>query len=410
MNNCNKKITTKLYTIPSPSVIFLLIIFLVNLLPSLYIFITEYNEDFYGTTNPNLYYQANQLNFTSATTFFIIFLFTRILTGKIIISKRIDINTIVQSDLRINKLIEKIALISIIFTFIYIVSGGYEKILNYGSSLDSWEYRMIGYDDRSRILTVFLELSRRVFFPFVGMFYLLKLYNPNIPKKQKIQSAMVLAAYFVGAISTLDRGPILLFILLFLTPKLLSKKTSIIPFLISATFIIILIGGLFTFIQYNLPIEDIFSIFATGFDFFTHRAILIPSITPIELSFYLFPENSPKLYLQGSRLSALFGGDYIGSQEESSILVTPVGMIGDIWRNFGHAGLLIFPILFSMIFKYLDKIFKNIHPSCILPFTFVTLNIGYYLSFGQLFSQGVFASFLFLFTTGIIFKKSNRKL
>ena len=125
---------------------------------------------------------------------------------------------------------------------------------------------------------------------------------------------------------------------------------------------VVVLGGVMTFIQYNLQGFGFGDAVTTGLDFITNRAVMAPNFVPIELSYGLFDSGSQKLNLQYSRLLALFTGNYVGTLQETSIYVGPVGAIADIWRNLGWLGIMFIGFALGVFFAMLDSAVRALDP------------------------------------------------
>jgi hypothetical protein len=288
-----------------------------------------------------------------------------------------------------------------VLVWIYFVFGGYEKILAYGSGMDAYAYRLIGYDDRDRSLIASIEAARRIVLPFVFL-YFYKLFKISDNFRGIGYVIFVLITLFVGSVLTLDRAPILLFFLLFIYIKFTEGigKKELIVLGVSTLIIIIAGGGLVTFLQYNISNFSIIDVIGTGLNFIWHRTILVPSIASIELSFSLFPFGADKLLMQYSRLGALLGFDYIGSTTDLSVYVTPVGAIADIWRNFGIVGCIAVGFILGIYFSWADYFVRRADPLVQVAGSFTAISLSFYFIFGLFFSQGVF--FQMVFFMGIL--------
>lgn len=385
-----------LILILSPTALFLGSFVLLNLLPGLYIYIFQYYEGLYINTTESLYTTAAELYLVAILIFLMVFSASRYIFfgGGVWFSRRcINISDIrdavIKNRLQFFKLPTHLAWIGVVAIWVYFVMGGYEKLLNLGSGMDSWEFRLIGYDDRSRFLIAALEAARRVLLPYAALYFFVV--RSIGVRFSKVMLAFLLFSQFVGAVITLDRAPILLFFLMLIYVKLCRGGTigHLVKFGSFVFLSIVLLGGVTTFIQYNLSGFSMVDVITTGLDFFIHRTVVVPSIASIELSFHLFPFDSEKLLLAYSRLTALVGGDYVGSQEDLSIYVTPVGAIADIWRNFGIFGVVLVAIFLGWYFRCLDDFVRKSSPVMWIVGGFNVLSLCFYYTFGVFFSQGV---------------------
>lgn len=382
------------YLNPTATLFFTLTIF--NLLPGLWISWTSWKEDLYIEYSYFEYFAGVDTYIKSSTYFLASFAITAGLLGSNVFkirsktSERIFRITPEQMPLFSAGAYRAITIAGIVFTTIYFVQGGYQKLLLFGSNIDEWAFRLIGYDDRSRLLIAGLEASRRVLLP-LGVSYLFVLFRLGNP--EGVLRLLVVGAVFqlLGAAMTLDRAPILLFFVMFLFVNSCLGMTfgKLLRTLVLAILVIMPIAGLTTFLQYNIRSFSFSDIVETGQNFLLHRTLIVPSIASIELSFVQFPEGSDKLMLRFSRLTALFGGEYVGTEDLNSMFVTPVGAIADVWRNFGMPGIISAGIGLGVYFNQLDRMMRNLNPVACIVHSFNALSLAFYFVFGVLFSQGI---------------------
>lgn len=380
----------------SPTALFFGSFVLLNLLPGLYIYLFQYHEGLYINTTESLYTTATELYLVATLIFLLVFSASRYIFfggGIWFLRRCINISDIrcvlIKNRKKFFKLPTYLAWIGVVSIWSYLVMGGYEKLLNLGSEMDSWEFRLIGYDDRSRFLIAALEAARRVLLPYAALYFFVA--RSIGVRFSSGLLAVLLFSQFVGSVVTLDRAPILLFFLMLVYVKLCRGGTlgHLAKFSGLVLLTVILLGGISTFIQYNLSGFSIVDVITTGLDFLIHRSVVVPSIASIELSFHLFPFDSEKLLLAYSRLTALVGGDYVGSQEDLSIYVTPVGAIADIWRNFGLLGVALVAIFLGWYFRCLDDFVRKSSPVMWIVGSFNVLSLCFYYIYGVFFSQGV---------------------
>ncbi len=294
-----------------------------------------------------------------------------------------------------------LGLITSLFVWISFVFGGYEKLLLFGSDLGRHEYRLIGFDDRSRILTAILQIARRLTLPFCIIYLYLLSRSLLSNGSPGIENALyyLIFSLFVGIVMTLDRGPfmmiiILLFYLRYCVAKNVFRFIILMPFLF---FFIILTSGFVSFVQHNMHGFTIYQVIDAGLNFIVNRAILAPSFVAIELSYGLFDFESQKLYLQYSRLTALFTGNYVGTTQDNSIYVGPVGAVADIWRNLGLTGVSVIGFLLGLYYGVIDTILRRCDPIAQVSISFTTITLVFYLVYGTFFSQGVFLQLFFIY-------------
>lgn len=160
-----------------------------------------------------------------------------------------------------------------------------------------------------------------------------------------------------------------------------------------------------TYLQYNVLDVGFQQVISSGFYFFWHRVFTAPTIASIELSFITVPAFEDFLYLKYSRFSSLFGGVYIGTNSDTSIFVTPVGFVGDIWRNFGYWGIFCVSFILGVIFQFLDKNSMKLSTPMAIAFNFTILTLAFYLTNGVMFSQGVIIQIVFVIFVVFFFSR-----
>ncbi len=378
------------YFKPSSLLFGTLLIF--NFFPALWIWSTGWKEDLYFKYTLFEYIDGVNLYLYSVTLFLSIFVLYNLLLGSNILRSKVD-GFINRSDIESFgnfRLYKVISYIGIFVTAIYLFDGGYEKLLLFGANVDEWAFRLIGYDDRSRFLIAGLEASRRVLLP-LSVSYLFILVR--LGQRRGVTGLLLTGAFFqiLGAAMTLDRAPILLFFVMFLYVNACLGMTffKIFRTLLITVAVVLPVAGLTTFLQYNIRAFSVADVLETGQNFLLHRTILVPSIASIELSFVQFPAEADKLLLRFSRLTALVGGTYVGTEDANSIFVTPVGAIADVWRNFGYPGIAVSAIAISAYFRRLDQLMRRVGPVACIVHSFNALSLAFYFVFGTLFSQGV---------------------
>jgi hypothetical protein len=188
----------------------------------------------------------------------------------------------------------------------------------------------------------------------------------------------------------LDRGPVLLAVALiavyaFFTSKTLAQSTY--RSILSLGFIIFT-GGFITMVQYNDFNIDFFILLRQGLSVLLNRVIFDPSLMSLVFSFSEINGNLEPLMLKFSRISVLWGGSYVGTFDENSRFVAPVGIVGDIWRNFGHVGLLYISSIFSTFLMVVSGMQKKVNIYMKFPIFFLSVVLSFYLIVGSLFSVG----------------------
>lgn len=297
-----------------------------------------------------------------------------------------------------NTLATSLGWFSVLIIAIYYTVGGYKKILLLGSNIDAWNYRIIGYDDTSRILTAFLEVARRILMPYAILTKLaLAKYQYS---KNKLSLVIFITAAIFGAIVNLDRGPIFLNIMLFFFFYFFSSNTSAakkFAYFILFALIVGMIGSIVTYLQYNKFDFDLLNIYQGSFAILIDRVMMDPVRMAEVYAFGNISLWDNPLYLKYSRLGALFGAQYVGTEYEFSMYVAPVGLFGDVWRNFGMPGAVYIGLCHGFIFKIFSEWLKKSNFVITLPVYFLLFSLILYLFYGGIFSQGPFALLFIIF-------------
>ena len=385
------KFTKFAYFSPSAVIFYILLIF--NFFPAIFIKWTYYKEALYFEYSDFEYFSAVDSYLYCTVVFLICYAVAVKAFGRplLLARKPLTDNTInVFYNRPISRTYDIMCAVGVLVTLIYFVSGGYEKLLLFSSNMDSWAFRIVGYDDRSRFLIAGLEASRRVLLPMGACFLFLKLRLLGM-RSAALLLTVVSAFQLLGAVMTLDRAPILLFLVQFVFLIVCLGASFGRMFLIGfiSMLLVVLVAGVTTFLQYNISSFSFDDVQEAGYNFLVHRTILVPSVASIELSFAQFPDDTPKLFLAYSRLGALVGRDYVGTEALASLYVTPVGLIGDVWRNLGMVGIAMSGFIIGTYFAWIDRMTEKLRETTAIIHSFNALSLGCYYIFGVLFSQGV---------------------
>lgn len=294
-----------------------------------------------------------------------------------------------------------VGMVAALFAVLYVADGGYEKILLLGSSIDSVDFRFIGLEDRSGLLPTLMELSRRLILPFAILSILsINIYSDE-PKYGPL--AFLMIVFLAVSIVNLDRGPILMFIVLIAFYLYSSSKSFAFKIFIGFASITVLgfVGSLFTFLQYNQTDFEFADVLVTVEAILGNRIVL----SPVKMAqTWVFDVVQQPLYLEYARISVLWGGDYVGSRDAFSYYVAPVGIIGDLFRNFGSGSLFLAGLLIGSFFIFIERRIAAVSEDIRLPLNFVALILAMYLYYGNIFSLGPFAIITFLLLTPMIIK------
>lgn len=377
----------------SPSGVTFYVFLFLNLLPGLFMLATNWQEGLYFEINDVEYEYATYSYVKCVALFMTLFGISSYLSGGSPFSIKKNFEIVDGETKRQKKLANFyyiMCLVGVIFTLVYLILGGYEKLLLLSTNTDSWAFRITGYDDRSRFLIAMLEASRRILLP-MGVVFLFLQWRLKGGRNSGIAVAVIAAFQILGAAMTLDRAPILLFFVqfAFVIICLGASATRILVVSVLGIVMLGIIAGITTFLQYNISTFSMTDVVEAGSNFIVHRTILVPSVASIELSFVQFPADAEKLMLAYSRLGALVGREYVGTEALSSLYVTPVGLVGDVWRNFGYGGIVVTGMLAGIFFGWMDRTVARVKGKTAIVHSFNSLSLACYFIFGVLFSQGV---------------------
>lgn len=396
----------------SPGFIFSSIIFWFQVLPITLIAFTGHYSERWLSHGEDLYNRSALLGAFLSFTFYVFFLLgLRInIKKKSVVNSNllVDINSFYVSYLKL------FSLIFIFYSLYYFGSIGVDKISQFGSNLDNHEFRTLGWDGRNLFATMMIQIARRLLLPFAFVYFYIDFLNTN-SRKSKYIFILSFIGILVASIATLDRAPFMMAFVMLVYLKLVQIKSlyKIYYFSFASLLFVIILAGSLTYIQHNINNFTIYDIFESGLNFLYNRAYLAASTVPIELSYSLFPLNEEKLYLKHSRLFFLFTGNYVGSFEDASLYIGPVGAIADIWRNLGILGIVFIAVILGRIFKWFNFVAIHMAPRLKHAFSFTVITFVFYLIFGTFFSQGVFLQLFFMILISLLaqsnFKKFSRR-
>ena len=392
-----------------PSNIFLCIVTLVLLIPGFIVAVAGYQENLRVSVSPEVYSDAAYRNFYACGLMVVSFLLGKynfFIRGKF---KRLYTRQpyILSGQNYEKSFLYFLLTLSVFFFAYYISMNGFGKVFNIGSAVTMADFRFSNsFDEVARVDKALLQITRRLFLPFVVAALLVR--RSVLLKEDSTLFYATCLVFAASVLITLDRGPLLMMFLLpiFVTVSLVKSPLYYIgkkaPILI---FAIILIGGAMTYLQYNVLNIGFEQVIYSGFYFLWHRVFAAPTIASIELSFITVPVLEDYLFLKYSRLSALFGGTYVGTNADTSIFVTPVGFVGDIWRNFGYLGVIFFSYVLGVIFQFLDRNSRKLSSPMGIAFDFTILTLSFYLTNGVMFSQGVMIQLAFVVFVAFFFSR-----
>lgn len=190
---------------------------------------------------------------------------------------------------------------------------------------------------------------------------------------------------------TLDRAePVALFVMAVLA-YLLAAKYSLFelaykPKLWGALALALIAGGLISIFQY----QGAFSVqkaIQTTWHVLTSRILLSPSFMALR-AFREFPELTPFLHGASVKLVGFFTSVDV-------VAYYPASFVGDLWRNFGFAGVLTGSVFLGFFFQYVQNVFFVKRSAAALSLYVIFLVNAVWLIFGNAF--GTMSIIVFLF-------------
>jgi hypothetical protein len=399
----------------SPSMLFVLIVIIFNIIPSTVILLTDYIP-VREALSARDFKESKEIYFFALCLFFCTFLTGRLFISLVINGKlklfsrykgsRIEVKSYFQA---INKITIGVFILCVLLISLYAVNGGIEKLLLLGGDINGREFRFMGFDDIDRFYTAGLAISRRFLLPIIIIILYLRFRYGD--KKVKLWLIFAIIIQLFASTLTFARAPFLTLLVGLFTVRIMTEKSKKRMFFQMFILLlgIVLMAGVVTSLQYNITNNSLEATLLMGGDFLTNRTWFVPNVVPIRLVFADEILYSNPLFLQHSRLSGLFTGEVVGTAEDFSKYVAPVGYIGDIWRNFSWAGLVLFGVLSSVLFAHLDALSARLSIVGVSIFMFLMLAMIFYWIMGVVFSQGaifsIFLIYVFIYLDKILLRK-----
>ncbi|MEP2944107.1 MAG: hypothetical protein ABJL18_11005 [Hyphomicrobiales bacterium] len=300
---------------------------------------------------------------------------------------------------RMHKVTNIVGIIAAFFCFYYVIDGGFEKFRLLGSEISALEFRFLGLNDRPKYIAIPMELSRRLLLPFAILAkFSLNRYTPNANNRILF---FLLATFLTMSVINLDRGPILMFIVLlvYYGYTRLSGVFSRLLLMVAAVVMIGFTGAIFSFLQHNVLDFNFQDLKDTLYGILINRIIL----SPVNMSQLWVFDNAGQfinpLLLEYARLSVLWGGEYLGSHESTSYLIAPVGVMADIYRNLGATGIIPAGFVIGFLFLLVERNLQTVPDLLKIPLNFLALILAMYIHYGNIFSLGPFAILMTLLFT-----------
>lgn len=286
-----------------------------------------------------------------------------------------------------------------IFYFVFIALSMFS---NLGGELSNAEFRFLLFDDRYRYFNLLLEIARRILLPIAVSFLMFQslIFKGRLSNTAKL---FWIILFFSGVI-TLDRGPVMISMALMIVYLVLASNSykKLILYMSVSFALVLVLGGLVTYLQYNVTDFSFIEIIMQGLAVIINRLFYDPALMALTYSFSEIDGLNEPLKLQFSRIGVLWGQEYVGTMNDNSIYVAPVGIIGDIWRNFGFLPMIFFGSLISSIFIIITYYANRSIILFRLPIAFLTIIWSFYVIVGSLFSIGVLGIlFIILFISMI---------
>lgn len=297
-----------------------------------------------------------------------------------------------------------IGLLIVVFYFLFIATNLLSELGN--EELIQASFRMILYDEQYRYANYILEITRRILLPICTSYLIFQ--SVLMYGRLSFQAKFFWFILFFSGIMTLDRGPVfisLALLILYFFFKAKSIKDYLFYFII-LSFLMLLIGGLVTNLQYNNTDISVINIIGQGIAVIVNRLFFDPALMSLSDSFAIIDGINDPLNLRYSRLGVLWGQEYVGTSGDNSIYVAPVSFIGDIWRNLGIFPMPIFGFVISLFLMFCSILFNRTILFLKLPIVFLLIIWSFYIIAGNIFSIGP-AAILFLIFILLIFGKAK---
>lgn len=377
-------------SLSSPSRVFTATFLALNVVPGAAILLFGLQENLYSQHTVETYTEGARLFLLGSALFLTAFSMGAMLArARRPVHSRspVSLRTVPPSFIRICRTL------GIVLLLIYLATDGLSKLTQLGGGLGAWEFRTYTVNNAGRLATAAIEISRRIFLP-IWVSRTLAAGPAGEPGRYRRQVALGAICLLLAAAATLDRYPFLLSIALFAYVQIRCSSGVRDRAMRGATYagIAVMVGGAVSMLQRNVisfgPMEAI----ALGWEFLMGRLLTVPAQISIELSFIEFPVGRDRLNLQYTRLNALFGGRYLRIGDADARFVTPVGAVGDLWRNLGFTGIGFCALFLGILFGYVDRAHRASTHEAQVVLEFMSVSLGFYMVYGVFFSQGVFAS------------------
>ena len=400
--------------VPYPSTLFLLIITIFTLFPTIVITLTQYTpqrsvllSEVFEVIKWKYFWGVILFYFTFSITLMVLITFYE---KKMMTYRSIQLSASrLQSSYRKNRLGLYFLVIFCLFAIsAHALNGGLAKLDALGSDMDGRTFRYKGFDDMQRIYLILLAVARRFILPLL-ILYLGILRRFDVKVSFLFYSMLVCLQLFACSL-TFARAPFLTLLLVIVIPNLLlGSKIRRISYLFITLISVIFIAGVVTNLQYNITQFSVFDAVGMGWNFLHNRMLFVPNVVPIHDAFSIIPTTADPLYLRFSRLGALFGASAVGTETNLSVFVSPVGYVGDVYRNFHYFGLVVFSVFTGILFFWLDNKFKQLGALQVVFLFFSLLALIFYWIMGVVFSMGAVFAFGLVLVLSFKYRRAGNK-
>ena len=302
------------------------------------------------------------------------------------------------------------AILGFSIVILYLFFFGLDYLYLLGSETSREDFRQFLYSEEYKIYNLALEIARRILLP-ISVSYLIFL---SYIKEGRLSlgTQLLWVILLLAGIITLDRAPIFTALALIIIYSVFKSSSLTRGFVkvLSWLIVLLIVGGVATQLQYNeteLPFDLIFS---QGVAVLINGLFFDPALMSLTHSFLVVDGNTNPLLLAYSRISVLWGNSYVGTFSEFSMFVTPVSIVGDIWRNFGMTGIFFFSFIFSYMLLFISKFQAKTIIFFKFPIFFLSVIFSFYAVKGTIFSLGPIFILLMIFILCLLGTYDERKI
>jgi len=249
---------------------------------------------------------------------------------------------------------------SVPILFVYVVSATYiqlwEVIKQYPTNIEKSTLRFAA-NDLPRSVHFLFELLRRLILPLCVLYayFMSRATGAHWHRVFRI----LLVYTFVVCSLTLDRAPPIALVVLVVFAYMTASNRSLVGMITSlrslaAILVMGIIGGFISILQYQSDFEWN-TFFGNIWYVISYRIVQDPSYMAAAYSFQIFDEPGSMLHGNYVRLfSILPGREYLDTllSDDPRNPVAPVSFVGDLWRNWGWAGVIIGTLTIGFLYQF----------------------------------------------------------